>query len=54
VLNQARREVAGSQTDVILPSTSEEDRHIVSRHSLMLRIVSGWLIYKPYHVLVHG
>jgi len=31
VLNRARSEVADSQTNIILPSTSEEDRTIVSR-----------------------
>ena len=35
VLNRARSELAGSQTNVILPSTGEEDRTIMSRHSFM-------------------
>jgi len=30
------------QTNVILPSTGEEDRQIVTRHSITRRIVSGW------------
>jgi len=44
VLNRARSEVAGSQTNVILPSAGEEDRQFVLRHS--------WFVHKKDCLLV--